>query len=152
MIRKGILGIVLYRWAVIAFVAGALFGVPALADALVEVQRDRVLVNQGKGYRQVAGITEVKPGDLVMATETPGEGSYGYILYPECDEEVFPGKVYTVEDRPGEIDDPKSFRPLCKKAAAPWKVLGAAAVPLIAYCISSECFDGDDRRPLPTSP
>ena len=139
----------MYRLATIAFVAGILLGTPALADALVEVQRDRVLVNQGKGYRQVAGITEVKPGDLVMATETPGEGAYGYILYPDCDVEVFPGKVFTVEDRPGAIDDPKEFRPLCKKAAAPWRLLGAAAVPLIAYCISSECFHDEDR---PTSP
>ncbi len=143
----------MYRLATIAFVAGMLFGSPALANALVEVQSDLVSVNRsGKGFRQVAGITEVKPGDLVMATETPGQSGHGYILYPDCDVEVLPGKVYTVEDRPGEIDDPKGFRPLCKKAAAPWRLLGAAAVPLIAYCISSECFDGDDRRPRPTSP
>ena len=137
----------MYRLATIAFFAGILLGTPALADALVEVQRDRVLVNQGKGYRQVAGITEVKPGDLVMATETPGEGSYGYILYPECDVEIRLGKVFTVEDRPGEIDDPKGFRPLCKKAAAWWPLLAAA--PLVAYCISSWCDNDEDR---PTSP
>ena len=124
----------MYRLATIAFVAGILLGTPALANALVEVQRDRVLVNQGKGFRQVAG-TEVKPGDLVMATDTPGEGAYGYILYPDCDVEVFPGKVFTVEDRPGAIDDPKEFRPLCRKAAAWWPLF--AAVPLVAYCISS---------------
>ena len=135
----------MYRLAAIAFFAGILLGTPALADALVEVQRDRVLVNQGKGYRQVAGITEVKPGDLVMATETPGQSGHGYIIYPECDEEIRPGKVYTVEDRPGEIDDPKEFRPLCKKVVAPFWL---GAIPLIAYCISSECFDGDE----PTSP
>ncbi len=133
----------MYRLATIAFVAGILLGTPALADALVEVQRDRVLVNQGQGFRQVAGITEVKPGDLVMATETPGEGSYGYILYPDCDEEIRLGKVYTVEDRPGEIDDPKGFRPVCRKAVAWWPLL--AAVPLVAYIISA---DDDD----PTSP
>ncbi len=134
----------MYRLAAIAFVAGILLGTPALADALVEVQRDRVLVNQGKGYRQVAGITEVKPGDLVMATETPGQSGHGYIIYPGCDVEITPGKVFTVEDRPGEIDDPKGFRPLCRKAVAWWPLL--AAVPLVAYIIS----DNDDDRP--TSP
>ena len=100
----------MYRLATTAFVAGAFLGSPALADAIVEVQSDLVSVNRsGKGFRQAAGITEIALGDLVMASD----GGHGYILYPDCDVKVLPGRVYTVQDLPGEIQDPKAFRPTC---------------------------------------
>ena len=121
----------MYRLATIAFVVGALLVSPALADALVEVKSNDVLVNRdGKGFRQVTGM---EPGDLVWARADSG---HGWILYPDCDVEVLPGRVYTVEDRPGEIPDPKAFRPECKKPV-PWWLLGA--VPIIV-CVAADCF------------
>jgi hypothetical protein len=132
----------MYRLATIAFVIGALLVSPALADALVEVKSNDVLVNHdGKGYRQVTGITPVEPGDLVYAR---AESGHGWILYPDCDVEVLPGRVYTVEDRPGEIPDPKAFRPECKKPVAWWLL----AVPPIIAC-AAFCFDDDDKGASP---
>jgi hypothetical protein len=53
---------------------------------MVEVKRHQVSVNRGKGFQQVAGVTPVKPGDLVMASE----GGLGWIIYPDCDVEILP--------------------------------------------------------------
>jgi hypothetical protein len=142
----------MHRLAAISLVAWAVCGPFAWADAYVEVKSEQVLINCGSGgYRSAAGITEVKPGCLVMASQSSSESGHGYILYPDCDVEVLPGRVYTVEDRKGQVSGPKSFRPICKVAAAPWYLVGFAA-PLIAYCTSSECFDDEDRRPRPASP
>lgn len=126
------------RLAFILLIAGVFISVPALADALVEVKSDQISVNRdGRGFRQVAGITEAKPDDLVMASD----GGHGWIIYPDCDVEVLPGKVYTVEDRPGEIRDPKEFRPMCKKPV-PYLFLGAtAAVIGVEICAAAGCFD-----------
>jgi hypothetical protein len=61
-----------------------------------------------------------------------------------------PGKVYTVEDRPGvvQIRDAKEHRPICKRAAVPWWLL--AGVPIVAC--AAFCFDDDDGRRRPASP
>jgi hypothetical protein len=139
----------MHRLATMAFFAAAVFGTSAWADAYVEVKREPLLVNCGSGYRPVTGITKVRPGCLVMASQSGSESGHGYILYPDCDVEVLPDRVYTVEDRLGELRDPKSFRPICKVAGAPWYLLGYAA-PLVAYCISAECFEDHEGRP--TSP
>ncbi len=120
-------------------IAGIFFSTPALADALVEVKANDVLVNHdGKGWRQVTGITPVDPGDLVMAREPSG---HGWILYPDCDLEVLPGRVYTVEDHPGEIPDPKAFRPECKKPVGAWWLL---AVPPLLAC-AAFCFENHEK-------
>jgi hypothetical protein len=137
------------RTATIAFLVGAVLGSPAFgADALVEVTSERILVNRGTGFKLARDISEVKPGDLVMAT---GEIGRGWIIYPDCDVEVLPGRVYTVEDRPGEISEPRRDRQLCKRAPPAWlgaSVFGAAAATIV--CGAAGCFDDDE--PKPTSP
>jgi hypothetical protein len=140
----------MHRLATIAFLVGTLLGVPAWAAPYVETRSEPLLVNCGAGYRPVTGITQVQPGCLVMASQSGSESGHGYILYPDCDVEVLPGRVYTVEERPGQVDDPKTFRPICKVAAAPWYLVGYAA-PLVAFCISNDCFDDDDGS-RPASP
>ena len=140
--------------AFITLLAGVMISTPALSQdgepgykALVEVTSHQVSVNRdGKGFRQVDGITPVNPGDLVMASSTP-EGS-GWIIYPDCDLEVLPGRVYTVDDRPGvvQIRDAKEHRPICKRAV-PWWLL---ATPLIAVPFLID--DDDDRQREPASP
>lgn len=108
------------RIASVALTVGVLACLPAWAQAdhgykaLVDVQSQQISVNRGQGFQQVGGITPVSPGDLVMASE----GGHGWIIYPDCDVEVLPGKVYTVEDRPGvvEVRDAKESRPECKRA------------------------------------
>ena len=89
------------------------------------------------------GITPVNPGDLVMASE----GGRGWIIYPDCDLEVLPGKVYTVEDRPGvvQVRDAKEIRPICKRKFGPWWLVGAA-IPL-AICLAEDCFEDGNGRP-----
>jgi hypothetical protein len=144
------------RTALIATIAGVLFSTSALAQdgaghkAMVEVQSDQIAVNRGSGYRQVRGITPLVPGQLVMASES----GHGWIIYPDCDLEVLPGKVYTVQDRPGvvEIGDAKEGRPLCKIAAFPLWLLAAPAIG-VGLCAVSGCFDDDDpRRPAASRP
>ena len=119
------------RILTIAFAAlalGVLVCSPAWAQgrykALVDVREHQISVNRGEGFQQVSGIVPVKPGDLVMASE----GGHGWIVYPDCDVEVLPGKVYTVEDRPGvvQISDAKEPRPICKRAFPYWLLAGPA--------------------------
>jgi hypothetical protein len=131
------------KWAYIAAAAGVLVSPPALADALVEVTNHTISVNRGQGFRQVADVTPVNPGDLVMASAA----GHGWILYPDCDVEVLPGRVYTVEDRPGmvRIRDPKEVRPICKRAVPYW-LLGVGAAGLAAG-IAVAIGDDDDKRP-----
>ena len=142
-----------HRLAFVALIAGVFMSAPALAQdgadtgykAMVEVTSHQISVNRGgRGFKQVDGITPVEPGWLVMASAS----GRGWIIYPDCDVEVLPGRVYTVEDRPGvvQVRDAKEHRPICKKAA-PWWIVGAA-VPL-ALCLTDDCFDGDNG---PTSP
>src|SRR5262245_47700045 len=134
------------RLAFIVLVAGVLINTQAVAQdpgykALVEVTSYQVSVNRdGTGFRQVDGITPVDPGDLIMAS---GEG-HGWIIYPDCDVEVLPGRVYTVENRDGvvQISDAKEHRPICKRAF-PWWLLAA---PLIA--VPFLIHDDDHNQPV----
>lgn len=134
------------RVAFVALTVGVLACLPARAQvdgghkALVEVQSHQISISRGRGFQRVGAITPLKPGDLVMASE----GGRGWIIYPDCDVEVLPGKVYTVEDRPGvvEIRDAKASRPICKRAFPLWVL---AAPPILAC--AAHCFDDDDGRP-----
>jgi len=137
----------MHRIAFIGVIAWALFGTPAYAQeagykAMVEVTSHQISINNGRGFQQVDGIIPVKPGDLVMASES----GHGWIIYPDCDVEVLPGKVYTVEDRPGvvRVQDAKESRPICKGALPLWLL---AAPPILAC--AAFCFDDDGR---PASP
>jgi hypothetical protein len=116
----------MHRLAFVSLVVAVHSSAPALAEALVEVQSDRISVIRGNGFQQVAGITPVKPGDLVMASDDGGHG-----WSPDCNVEVLPGKVYTVEDRPGEVRDAKASIPACKKPVPIW--LSAAGVGLLNF-------------------
>jgi hypothetical protein len=137
------------RIAFMSLIAAALIGTPALAQdaghkALVEVTSHQISVNRGQGFQQVDGVTPVRPGYLVMASE----GGHGWIVYPDCDVEILPGKVYTVEDRPGvvRVTDAKEMgRPICKRAVPLWLIgVGAAA---LAAGIVVVVDDDDDGRP-----
>ena len=138
------------RRTFIAVIAVVCLGTPTYAQeaadggykAMVEVTSHQISINSGQGFQQVDGIIPVSPGDLVMASEA----GRGWIVYPDCDVEVLPGRVYTVEDRPGvvRVQDAKEFRPACKKPV-PWWLL--AAVPILAC--AAHCFDDDEG---PASP
>jgi len=92
---------VAYRWAVIAFTAGAFLGSPAFGgDAFVVARSPGVLVNPGLGYMPVETMQQVKAGDQVMVNET----GQGWIVYCGCDEEIQPNKVYTVEERECKVE------------------------------------------------
>jgi len=93
--------VVVYRWGVIVFVAGAFLGSPAFgADAFVVARSPGVFVNPGVGYKAVEILEEVKAGDQVMVNET----GQGWIVYCGCDEEIRPDKVYTVEERECKVE------------------------------------------------
>ena len=99
---------VAYRWAVIAFTAGAFLGSPAFgADAFVVARSLEVLVNPGVGYMPVETMREVKAGDQVMVNET----GQGWIVYCGCDEEIRPNKVYTVEERECKVENVRLNEP-----------------------------------------
>ena len=125
------------RLAFIALVAGVAINTAAVAQdpgykALVEVTSYQVSVNRdGTGFRQVDGITPVDPGDLVMASA----GGHGWIIYPDCDVEVLPGRVYTVENRDGvvQITDAKEHRQICKRGLSPWLLAPLIAVPFLFH-------------------
>src|SRR5262245_23828448 len=131
----------------IALVAAVAINTAAVAQdykALVEVTSYQVSVNRnGTGFRQVDGITPVNPGDLVMAS---AEG-HGWIIYPDCDVEVLPGKVYTVENRDGvvQISDAKEHRQICKRGF-PWLLL---AIPPILACAAFCNEDHDHNKVHP---
>ena len=59
--------------------AGTLICLPAMAAATVKVMEGQVSINQGQGYKQVAGTARVATGDRVMAAQA-SKGNY-YILY-----------------------------------------------------------------------
>jgi hypothetical protein len=144
------------RLAFISLMVGTLLGTPAWSQdgtgykAMVEVTSHQISVNRGKGFQQVDGITPARPGYLVMASES----GHGWIIYPDCDVEVLPGKVYTVEDRPGvvAIRDAKELRPICKRGVPPWLIGAALAGAAVGVCAAEDCFDDDDGRPRPASP
>lgn len=136
--------------AFISLIAGMLLAAPVLAQdgpkAMVEVTSHQISVNRGEGFEQVDGITPVRPGWLVVASE----GGHGWIIYPDCDVEILPGKVYTVEDRPGvvRVSDAKELgRPICKRGVPPWLIGAALAGAAVGICAAADCFDDDDGRP-----
>jgi len=138
----------MHRLAALALSAGILLGSPAWASPVVDTRTEQVLVNCGDGYRPVAGLTDVRPGCMVMAE---AEAGHGFILYSDCDVEVLPGKVYTVRDDPGP-EDIKGFRPICKVAAVPWWLVGTAvAGGAVGIAAAAGAFDDDDD-PRPASP
>ena len=149
-------GIAMRRLAFIALIAVVVINTPAATQdgepgykALVEVTSHQVSVNRdGTGFRQVEGITPVDPGDLVMASADPA--GHAWIIYPDCDVEVLPGRVYTVENRAGvvQISDAKEHRPICRRAV-PWWLLAA---PLIAVPFLIDDDDDRRRREEPASP
>jgi hypothetical protein len=143
-------------------------GSPAFgADAFVAVTSPNVLVNPGPGYVTVNILKEVKAGDQVMANET----GHGWIIYCGCDEEVVPGKVYTVENReckvesvnvrqsglPHVVVSPDGQRgqeeiTRCRKGAAAWWALGGAGVG-VGICAAAGCFnEGGHHKKKPASP
>lgn len=63
--------------------------------ATVNSTGGQVLVNQGNGYRQVLGTTEVKPGDSIVVNP----GGSGQIVYPDgCSVQIQPGSVTTIAE------------------------------------------------------
>jgi hypothetical protein len=110
----------------------------AALAATVEVVRDEVSVNRSRGFRPVAGATEVQPGHQVMA----GSGGHGRIIYEDgCVVDVYPGDVVTVEDR-----DPKSLPGECRRAARFHRAYLLAIPVAVGLCIAF-CFEDDDDRP-----
>jgi hypothetical protein len=70
----------------------ALFGGAAFA-AQVDRLQGQVLINHGKGYRQVTASTEAAPGAKVVVNP----GGTAQVLYPDgCAVVIQPGSVYTV--------------------------------------------------------
>ena len=75
-----------------------LFGIglfSATFAATVSSIGGQVLVNQGDGYRQVVGTTEVKPGDSIVVNP----GGSGQIVYPDgCSVQIQAGSVTTIAE------------------------------------------------------
>jgi hypothetical protein len=70
----------------------ALFSGAAFA-AQVDPLEGQVLINHGKGYRQVTASTQAAPGAKVVVNP----GGSAQVLYPDgCAVVVRPGSVYTV--------------------------------------------------------
>jgi hypothetical protein len=144
-------------------------GSPAIGkDAFVAVTQASVSVNAGLGYLTVQTLQAVKAGTQVMANET----GHGWIIYCGCDEEILPGKVYTVENReckvesvnvrqsglPHVVVSPDGQRgqeeiTRCRKGAAAWWALGGAGV-AVGICAAAGCFNNDNnpKRKKPASP
>src|SRR5262245_14847859 len=131
------------RLAFMAGIVGVFLSSPGLADAVVRVQHAQIYLNRdARGYRPVVGDTEAVPGDLVMANET----GHGVIIYPDCEVEVVPGRVYTVRDNPGEVNDTKEFRPACRRPI-PYLLIGAAAAgTAIGICAAVGCFEEEHHK------
>lgn len=80
--------------AVLAFLFG-ISPISAAFAATVTSTGGQVLVNQGDGYRQVVGPTEVKPGDSIVVNP----GGSGQIVYPDgCNVQIQPGTVTTIAE------------------------------------------------------
>jgi hypothetical protein len=120
---------------------GTLVCLPAMA-ATVKVVQGQVSVNQGQGYKQIAGAGAVSTGDQVMAAPD----SRGKIVYADgCAIDVYPGAVVTVPER--------CYQPMragleeVEERRFPWvPVIGAAVVVGVGACAVADCFDDDDGR------
>jgi hypothetical protein len=127
------------------FSIGTLVCLPAMAATTVKVVEGQVSVNQGEGYKQVAGAAAVSTGDRVMAAPK----GRGKIVYADgCTVDVFPGAVVTVPE--------KCYQPMRAGLEAapaeaayvgiPWiPIVGAAAVIGVGACAVSGCFNDDDH-------
>jgi hypothetical protein len=128
---------------VIAAIVGVFLSSTAFADAVVRVQHSQIYLNRnGTGYHPVLGDTPAVPGDLVMANET----GHGAIIYPDCEVEVLPGRVYTVYDHPGQIADTKEFRPACRRPIPYWLIGAAAAGAAVGICAAAGCFEEEHHH------
>jgi hypothetical protein len=136
----------------IGVTVGTFMCLPATA-ATVEVLQGQVSVNQGQGYKQVAGPSAVSTGDQVMAAP----GSRGRIVYANgCALDVSPGAVLTVPKQCYQPMRAGLETPPVEEARIPWiPIVGAAAVIGVGACAVAGCFDDDDpgrRRPPGRSP
>jgi hypothetical protein len=133
----------MHRLGVLLGIIGVLLNSPASAKALVRVNQPQIYLNRdGQGYRPVVRDTEAVPGDLVMANDT----GHGLIVYPDCEVEVLPGRVYTVYNHPGEVADTKEFRPKCRRPI-PYLLIGAAAAGLaVGICAAADCFEEEQHK------
>lgn len=78
---------------VVAFLSAWLVATTCAFAAMVNATQGQVLVNQGSGYQQVAGATDVGPGGTVVVNP----GGSAQIVYPDgCAVAVQPGSVYTI--------------------------------------------------------
>jgi hypothetical protein len=112
----------MFRFAgVVGLVAGALFGLPALASnaefvATVKPVAGQVSISRGDGFKQITGSTQVAVGDQVMV----GKGGLGKIVYSEgCVVDVGAGAVVGVAGS-------------CKVAMAKPMLAGLEAAPVAA--------------------
>jgi len=141
----------------LGFLMSVVMVAPAFgADAFLAVTGPNVSVNPGLGWKTVQTLQELKAGEQVMADET----GHGWIIYCGCDQEILPGKVYTVENRECKVESvnvsqsglPQSVVPpdgkpgqeeitRCRKAAKAWWVLGGAGVG-VGICAAAGCFNG----------
>jgi hypothetical protein len=142
-------------------------GSPAFgADAFVVATSSDVSVNSGVGWVAVTPLREVKAGDQVMANET----GHGWIIYCGCDEEIRPGKVYTIENRECKVEnvlslndpnlphtvlrgDQREVEKLhrCRRAAPVLYLLGGAGV-AVGTCAAVGCFQGGHEKTKQASP
>jgi hypothetical protein len=77
----------------IAILAAASTALPAFAATLQPIQAG-VMINRGNGFRDVAGATQAKVGDIVMAAP----GGRARLVYEDgCKVSVEPGGVVTVK-------------------------------------------------------
>ena len=131
------------RLAFMAGIVGVFLSSPGLADAVVQVSHPQVYLNRdGRGYHPVYSGTPAVPGDLVMANET----GHGLIIYPDCEVEVLPGRVYTVYNHPGEVKDTKEFRPKCRRPIPYWLIGAAAAGAAVGICAAVGCFEEEHHK------
>lgn len=73
----------------------ALMATPSQAAQLADVQ-GTVLVNRGTGFQRATGITELQPGDRVMAT---GGGSGRIVYSASCSAVVSPGTAVIIRSQ-----------------------------------------------------
>jgi hypothetical protein len=136
----------MHRLAVLAAITAVLLNSAASAKAVVQVDKPTIYLNrEGNGYRPVVSGTEGVPGDRVMANDT----GHGLIIYPDCEVEVLPGRVYTIQDHPGEVADTKEFRPACRRAIPYWLIGVAAAGTAVGICAAVGCFEEEHHQASP---
>jgi hypothetical protein len=133
----------MHRLPVLAAIAAVLLNSAASAEAVVRVQHPTIYLNRnGTGYHPVVNDTEGVVGDLVMANDT----GHGLIICPDCEVEVLPGRVYAIQDHPGEVADTKEFRPACRRAIPYWLIGAAAVGTAVGICAAVGCFEEEHHK------